>query len=211
MNKKDKIRIVVNIAIAIMVFGAWLDMLFFAEGTLAEVGVRSLKYFTIQSNLLAGIAAIIWLARCRKGVSKAVESFKYVAAASVALTFITVMTFLGPMYGYPEMLVGANLWLHLVVPVVAIAEVIFLSDVEYTRKDNNLVLIPLAIYGTGYLANNIINGIGEGAGTNDWYLFLTWGYPVGFVIFAVLFLVTWLMAFGMRIARQRIAGSRRNR
>ena len=207
---KKKIRIGVNIAIAIMVFGAWLEMMFFAEGTLAEVGVRSLKYFTMQSNLLAGVAAIIWLVYIRKGGSKAVETLKLVAAASVALTFITVMTFLGPMYGYPEMLVGANLWLHLVVPVAAIAEVIFLSDAEYTRRDNNLVLIPLAIYGTGYLANNLINGIGEGLDTNDWYLFLTWGYPVGFVIFAVLFLVTWLMAFGMIKAQRRINGSGRN-
>ena len=200
---KKKIRIVVNICLAVMVFGAWLDMLFFAEGTLAEVGVRSLKYFTIQSNLLVGIAAVIWLAHCKKGVSKAVESFKYVAAAAVALTFITVMTFLGPMYGYPEMLVGANLWLHLIVPVAAIAEIIFLSDAEYTRRDNNLAILPLAIYGTFYLANNVINGIGEWPDTNDWYLFLTWGYPIGFVIFALLFLVTWLMAFGMRKARRR--------
>ena len=54
------------------------------------------------------------------------------------------------------------------------------------------------ISGAGYLLNNIINGIGEWPDTNDWYSFLTWGYPAGIAIFAVICAVTWLLGLAMR-------------
>jgi hypothetical protein len=84
------------------------------------------------------------------------------------------------------MLTGPNLFLHLLTPVIAVAEMIFLSDADFTKKDNRLVVIPPLLYGTVYLANNIISGTGEWPDTNDWYLFLAWGYPVGIMIFAII-------------------------
>ena len=52
------------------------------------------------------------------------------------------------------------------------------------------------------LGNNLINGIGEWPDTNDWYLFLTWGYPVGVLIFIVICAVTWLLGLAMRKLHQ---------
>ena len=207
MNRQ-RIRTILNVCIAVMVFGAWLAMIFLGGGDLAARGIVSLKYFTVLSNILCGIAAVIWLVRGRKGGSEAIERLKYVAAAAVALTFMTVVVFLGPLYGYPEMFAGANLWLHLVIPLVAIAEIIFLSDAVYTLKDNNLAVLSPILYGVVYLGNNIINGIGEWPDTNDWYLFLHWGYPIGFVIFAVIGVVTWLLAFFMRKAQGKLNSKR---
>lgn len=195
---RKRIRVIVNICIVIMVAGAWLGMIFFGGGDLAQRGISSMKYFTVLSNILCGIAAVIWLISERKGGSKAAERFKYIAAASVGLTFAVVMLFLGPLYGYPAMFEGANLWLHLVVPLTAIAEIIFLSDAEYTKRDNALAIIPPLIYGIAYLVNILINGIGEWPNTNDWYLFFRWGYPIGLLIYVVIALVTWLIAFFMR-------------
>ena len=54
------------------------------------------------------------------------------------------------------------------------------------------------VYGAVYLANIGINGIGEWPETNDWYLFLSWGYPTGILIFAIICLVTWLIGLMMR-------------
>ena len=102
------------------------------------------------------------------------------------------MLFLGPLYGYPAMLAGVNFFLHLVVPVAALAECIFLSRTIYTRRDNRLAVVPMLIYGTVYLANNLINGTGEWPDTNDWYGFLNWGLPAGLVIFSGLCLITWI-------------------
>lgn len=195
MNKK-RIRQIVNVFLVLAVAGSWLVMFAFGEGALANSGIRSLKYFTTLSNLFVGFAAAIWLVSSCK--SERIESLKYVAAAAVGLTCITVLVFLGPLYGYPAMFAGGNLFMHLITPVVAIAEIIFLSDAHYTRKDNLMVIIPPLIYGVFYLGNVYINGFGEWPDYNDWYMFLTWGYPVGMLIFAIICVVTWLIGLAMR-------------
>lgn len=205
---RKKTRMIVNICLAVMVAGAWLGMIFLGGGDLAQRGIGSMKYFTVLSNLFCGIAAVLWLIYERKGGSEKVERIKYIAAASVGLTFTVVMVFLGPLYGYPEMFVGANLWLHLVVPITAMAEIIFLSDATYTRRDNNLAVIPPLIYGIVYVLNILINGMGEWPNTNDWYLFFYWGYPIGFLIYVVIALVTWLLAFFMRTAQAKMKQKR---
>lgn len=128
----------------------------------------------------------------------AVEVLKYAATVSVGITFLTVVVFLGPLYGYPEMFSGPNLWLHLVVPVAALVESFLLCKTVFSARDNVLALVPVVIYGTGYILNNVINGIGEWPDTNDWYSFLLWGYPVGIVIFVVICLVGWAIGRSIR-------------
>ena len=120
------------------------------------------------------------------------------AAAAVGLTCAVVLTFLGPLYGYPAMFAGGSLYMHLLTPVAAIAEIIFLSDYSFTRRDNRLVVLSPLVYGVFYLGNNIINGIGEWPDTNAWYYFLAWGYTVGIMIFAIICVVTWLLGLAMR-------------
>lgn len=200
----ERKRTVVNIILIIAVAGAWLMMTFGGEGTLSENGFGNLKYFTVLSNILEAVASAVWLAS-RNGdevKKERAERLKYISAAAVMLTFTTVMVFLGPLYGYSSMFVGANLFLHLLIPLASFAEIVFLSDTEYSRRDNRLVIIPPLIYGAVYLSNIMINGIGEWPDTNDFYLFLAWGYPVGILIFAVICLVTWLLGLLMRKLRR---------
>ena len=226
--ERGRIRFLVNILLAVLVFGSWLSIFFFGSGSLVQNGLGSLKYFTMLSNLFVGVMAVAWLlsakegnggdegevldgkviARKREGgdseekasarASVQVERLKYIAAASVGLTFATVMFFLGPIYGYAEMFKGYNLPLHLIIPVIAILEIIFLTDAPYTRRDNLLVMIPPLLYGIGYLANILINGIGQWPETNDWYFFFYWGYPVAVLIYAALLAATWMIGFLMR-------------
>ena len=194
------IRKIVNIIIVIAVAGSWAAIFVSASGTLMHNGINSLKYFTVLSNLFEGAASVIWLVSTRRNgkAGARAELLKYIAAAAVGLTCVTVLVFLGPLYGYPAMFAGGSLYMHLLTPLVAIAEIIFLSDVTYTREDNRLVVLLPLIYGIFYLGNNLINGIGEWPDTNDWYLFLTWGYPVGILIFAIICIVTWLLGLAMR-------------
>lgn len=202
MQAMDKtgIRKIVNIIIAITVACSWIAIFVSSSGTLMHNGINSLKYFTVLSNLFEGAASVIWLVSTRKNgkASYRAELLKYIAAAAVGLTCVTVLVFLGPLYGYPAMFAGGSLYMHLLTPLAAIAEIIFLSDVTYTRRDNRLVVLSPLIYGALYLGNNLINGTGEWPDTNDWYLFLTWGYPVGIFIFAVICAVTWLLGLAMR-------------
>lgn len=203
-----KIRKIVNILLVVLTFGSWLTVFFFGTGSLVQNGIGSLRYFTMLSNLFASFTAVAWLissGRSEDGrASKRVERLKYIAAASVGLTFATVMGFLGPIYGYREMLSGFNLPLHLIAPVIAMAEIIFLSDTAYTRKDNLLAIIPPLLYGLVYLANILINGMGEWPDTNDWYFFFAWGYRVGVIIYISLLVVTWLIGFLMRKLQRKV-------
>ena len=199
MNK-NSIRKYINIFLVIAVLGSWIAIFVSASGTLMHNGINSLKYFTVLSNLFEGLASVVWLISSRNNgkASARAELLKYIAAAAVGLTCVVVLTFLGPLYGYPEMFAGPSLFMHLLTPVIAIAEIIFLSDFTYTRRENRLVMLSPIVYGVFYLGNNLINGIGEWPDTNDWYFFLAWGYPVGVLIFVVICAVTWLLGLAMR-------------
>ena len=201
---KSKARWYLNILLVVLVFGSWISIFFFGSGSLVHNGLGSLKYFTMLSNLFVGFVAAAWLVSVGKGAggdgkaSERVERLKYIAAASVGLTCATVLFFLGPIYGYPAMFEGYNLPLHLIIPVIAIIEIIFMSDTHYSRRDNLLAVIPPLLYGLGYLINILINGIGQWPDTNDWYFFFYWGYPVGALIYAALLAATWLIGLLMR-------------
>ncbi len=185
MNTRHKIRVILNIVLPVIIVYEWLDMFYFGgEDFLSTRGVASLKYFTILSNLLEAFACLWWL-------WKKNEVLKYAASVAVMLTCVVVLVFLGPMFGYLAMFYGPNLWFHLLVPLIAFAEVLFLVNHSYTRKDNLLAACTMGIYGIFYLANNLINGIGNWPHTNDWYGFLTWGYPVGFIIYFVILALTY--------------------
>lgn len=205
MMRRYTARCAVNVIIVISVLIAWMWMAFGGNAVLEAGGTENLKFFTVLSNLMEGAASLVWLIMRKRGdgCRAKAERFKYIAAASVFLTFAVVVAFLGPLYGFGMMFENANLFFHLLIPLAAVAEIIFLSDAEYTKRDNNLAVIPPVVYGIVYLGNCIINGTGEWPDTNDWYLFLAWGYPVGILIFAVITAVTWLLALLLRKFRVR--------
>ena len=182
----------VNICIAIAVPAAWLMMTLGGPGTLSENGFGNLKYFTVLSNLFAGLCAGLWL-KNRKSSPQRVEGLKFVAGISVFLTFTVVVGFLAPLYGFAKMYTGANLWFHLLVPLMAVFELIFLSEERYSKKTLRMTMLPPLVYGIFYLANILVNGIGAWPNSNDWYGFLNWGYPAGMLIFAFICLVSWIL------------------
>lgn len=193
---KYSLRIAVNLFTAVMPFAAWCMMFRGRGGVLTSHGMRSLKYFTVLSNLLEGTASVIWLAAVIAGVSAElmhrVEVLKFTACLSVFLTFMTVMVFLGPMFGYASMFEGANLWLHLVIPLAALFETILLVRMPLSMRETALTVVPVLIYGSFYLGNILVNGLEEEAGSNDFYGFCTWGLPVGIAIFGLICILVFL-------------------
>ena len=217
---REKIRLLLNIVLAIAIPGVWTGMVLrWGEGNLlTAAGLSSLKYFTVLSNLLAALAALVFVVshlranrkagrRAGAAVPRWVEVLKYVAAAAVGLTFLVVLVFLGPLYGYAAMFLGANLYLHLVFPMAAMLEVVFLASYKPSGRDNLLALLPVTVYAAYYVLNMVINGIGEWPATNDWYGFLNWGIGPGVVITAAAFGITYLIGLVLRKAAR---GQRRN-
>lgn len=201
-----------NLVMGVLVLVTWLRMTLQLDdsGRLSAPGLRSLKYFTVLSNLLLGISALIYavylillLVGKRQELPQPVLLLKYAATVSVALTFLTVMLFLGPHYGYGSMFRGANLWFHLVIPLAAACSFCLLErDGALSLRASFFAVLPMVLYGVGYVINLLLHGLGEGKDTHDWYGFAQGGPLSSAVIFAVMILGAWGIALLLRLARK---------
>lgn len=203
-----------NVAIVLLTAFAWCQMAFgwANSGVLSSYGLRSLRYFTIQSNLLSAVASLVWavlLVRKRdEPLPNWAHTLRFVATTSVTLTLVTVELFLSPAFGYASMHAGANLWFHLLLPVTAIASFCaFEADRPIRLRRTLVAVVPMLLYGIGYYANILTNGVGEWPDTNDWYGFTQWGMERVSLVFLVMILVTLAIALVLRAVNQRVYAS----
>ena len=202
MPKWDKRIIIIDSLIVICVaYGTWLMLTRGDDGTgLISSGLENLKYYTVLSNLFCGIVAIAELVAYVSRKSKFdFTMLKFMAATVTGLTAVIIAAFLQPTYPDLNMYQGSNLWFHLIVPVIAVAECVFTSDVAsmLTFGRTMLTMIPSAVYGLFYALNILIRGVGTWPDTNDWYGFLNWGWSIGIIIFLVIIIVTWLVSLAL--------------
>lgn len=188
---------------AIIVFvgvGIYAMLTFKGSGTgLTSQGWENLKYFTVLSNIFCGIVALLWLILDIFFNKKLPILPKLMAASAVGLTFAIIAFFLAPMYPDLDMYQGGNRYFHLIVPLIAMVEFLFLETKKKIPFKYAIWSAALAlVYGMGYLINILVNGIGVWPETNDWYGFLNWGFPAGMVIFAVIVLMDFGAACLMR-------------
>lgn len=197
--KKKGLFIAINAVIAVMVAVAYLYMFFRWSngGNFSSAGLMTLKYFTVLSNLLEGAASLLCVIFYFRGaIPKWLAVLKYASAVSVGLTFFTVMLFLGPVFGYPGMFMGANLAFHLIIPVLSMVEYVLNSDYRVPHLVDSLIsVVPMILYGIFYVANILINGVGEGPNNNDWYGFAFMGFPASYLVFVFILAATWLMSY----------------
>lgn len=202
MSSRAGVRsaMILNFLTTVLVLGAWALMASRGKNAaLAAAGLASLKYFTVLSNIFNGAVcaaeACQQAAVCRgrrAAISRSVFVLRYVALSSVCVTFLVVLLFLGPAVGLFRLYRGANLWFHLIVPVITIAEFVLLERYHGIRfKESFFCMIPELLYGTGYLVNILVNGVGKWPDSNDIYGFAQWGIPVGLCIFAFIVLMGW--------------------
>ena len=155
------------------------------EGALQSSGIENFKFYTVLSNVFCGIIALVQLIfiLLKKDTDK-IRVLKLAAVVGVAITFAVVAFMFGPLYGYPQFYKRGNLFFHLLEPLAAIAEFILIRREKMPFRYTVFAAIPTLLYGIGYLLNIMINGIGgPWPYTNDFYAFLSWGWPVGIAIF----------------------------
>ena len=166
---------VINVILIILsaIFGV-----FSGDGALWRAGFGRFIYFTVDSNLLAALALAIAvpfkIRRMRKGIPlpTAVTVLCFTGASAVTVTFLTVVVFLGPLYGYGSMYAGNNLLLHMICPLLTVASFIFDCGGE-KRLDPRLTpagVLPTLIYGAVYFIMVIVIGQKNG-GWADFYGF----------------------------------------
>ncbi|MBQ9900990.1 MAG: hypothetical protein IJM51_01180 [Clostridia bacterium] len=195
-NNRFRLRLAVNVFLLAGTLFAFYLMYFRNEGLLLAKGIAAFKYFTVLSNFFGGVMAAVWLVSAAVGrgkIPRAVTLLKFTAAVCLGLTFLTVMVFLGQLYGYIAMLRNANLWFHLLIPVAAMGEIIFFNDQKLSLKNCAGAMIPMLAYAFYYLLYNLIMGRDENPLRYDWYGFLLWGWGIGCCILAVICVATFLI------------------
>lgn len=189
-DKRNTAEIILNLVIVAFTIVGVVLMLTSEpeEGALQSTGIENFKYYTVLSNVFCGIVALIYLVfmLIRTDTGK-IRVLKLAAVCGVAITFAVVAFMFGPLYGFLQFYKRGNLFFHLLLPLTAMAEFIVIRRPKMPFRYAVYSAVPTLLYGIGYMLNILINGIGgPWPYTNDFYAFLSWGWPVGIGIFAVI-------------------------
>ena len=176
---KSKIQswLLIAIQTSIIVFTAWsICSMFFISGS-GNMRVRRytiFRYFTVDSSILCAISCVFSLIQALRGKfeGKACMLLRYAGTAAVTITMMTVLLFLGPVYGYASMFSRWNLWLHLLGPILAIVSFVWLErdGIHPEKKHLFLSMLPVIVYGIVYLVMAVVIGADNG-GWQDFYGF----------------------------------------
>ena len=175
MNKYLKISFALNIVTTVFVIVAYVMGTFnihFVEDPLSSNGYDLLKYFTVQSNLLAGAASALtaWFTyKVIKGrataIPKGVVIFKYLSVIGVSVTMFTVMFYLAPITksGYFSLFVNSNLFFHFLAPLLSLLSFVLFEHTEVlTIKHTFFGMAHFVLYGAVYMIiaySNMVGGV----------------------------------------------------
>ncbi len=170
-------------------------------------GIGMLWYYTILSNLLGAVAALLVvmyrLIGRRKHLGRLpywVVLLKYLATVCLTLTFLVVVFFLAPQFGeggYRLMLFSPEMFFHhLACPLLALGSMIALdTDARLPKKSLLFALIPTAMYALVLILLNIFR-VKEG----PYFFLMVHRQPVwmSFLWIIIIFFMVFLIAFVVR-------------
>ena len=197
-------KYVLEILVVLTTIGSWMRMYLTGGGSLlSSRGLMSLKYYTTLSNIFAGIAAVIMivvLARTKSGkVPVWAALTKFASAVTVSVTFLVTLFFLAPTMGIGGLYKGELMFMHAVGPVLTVVSFFMNRDLPEMKTSSALLAtLPTILYGGVYSANIMLNGVGSGMNTNDWYGFAAAGVHTVPFVYALMVLLTYLLSRVMR-------------
>ncbi|MBR3069813.1 MAG: hypothetical protein IKG62_07210 [Lachnospiraceae bacterium] len=197
-------KYVLEILVVLTTIGSWMRMYLTGGGSLlSSRGLMSLKYYTTLSNIFAGIAAVIMivvLARTKSGkVPVWAAVTKFASAVTVSVTFLVTLFFLAPTMGIGGLYKGELMFMHAVGPVLTVVSFFMNRDLPEMKPSSALwATLPTILYGGVYSANIMLNGVGSGMNTNDWYGFAAAGVRTVPFVYALMVLLTYLLSRVMR-------------
>lgn len=209
----DKMRTAFTLNILIFAFVvfaiAWM-LSGINPGVLSIGRIEAFKYFTIDSNILMGICALIAALDQRKvlkgekaEVSASSHILKLVGTTSVTLTMIITVFFLTPTaaatYGVLALFYYSNFFLHLVNPILSIVVFIAFEKTIKIRARHTLTgIVPMLAYAVFYVASaatHIHDGVIDAG--YDWYGFFFAGIQSVVVVVPILVALTYAISFAL--------------
>lgn len=172
---------------------------------LSAKGISMLKYYTVDANFLTAFAALLaipWELRAAGNPGKALPHgillLYFAGVVSLAVTFLTVIFFLGPLLGWAKICEGSNLCMHLIMPVFVLILFVWSGyGREISAGERIIGILPTALYGTGYLIHILMTDTSFGTNGNDWYGFAQWGLGMLAPVLLLAIFLTWLITIGV--------------
>lgn len=202
-----KKAVVLNIAIFVLVVVAvvWM-MTDNSEFSLSGRRLQAFRYFTVDSNILMGIAAGV-MAVAQTGVLKGKKEsvapwlyvFKLVSTVGVAITMLVTVFYLGFVIptGFLSLFYHSNFIMHLAVPVLSIVVFVLYEKTDSAAlKCNFFSFVPIVLYGIYYgitayahMENGVVT---QGY---DWYMFFRFGASSALIILPFFLGFAFLVSF----------------
>lgn len=196
---------ILSVTASIMMFTGFKFMHGY-EPILETRSIGMLKFFTVDSNIFAGITSLIlaiYEIKVLKGKLDEIDTKIYVlklmSATAVGLTFFVVLAYLGPISkgGIPSMLMNSNLFFHLIIPILSMASFVLLERTNKITLKNSLYgMLPTFIYEIYYLGNVFIHSEnGVVSPKYDWYWFVQNGVWTAVIVGPMMLLITYAITF----------------
>ena len=168
------------------------------------------RFFTVDSNILMGIVAYLFLRKEKKLLSGKITDIpvkyyvlKLIGTTAVTLTFIVVFAYLSRIVdgGIMPLLMNSNLFFHLIIPLLSILTfTVFEKTNKLKFKYTFFGMLPTIIYGIYYVINLLIHlENGKVLPKYDWYWFVQSGlnniYIIGPGLIVVSFIISIILAW----------------
>ena len=207
--KKMKVAFGLNVLIFMLELFAVIWMMSGkGGGILSGSRLSALKYFTVDSNILLGITAIIAaidekrvLDGKKSGVSTSTLIAKLVGTVGVTLTMIVTVFYLVPItaaaYGVFALFTYSNFFLHLLNPILAIITFLFFEQTDSIAFRHTFTgIVPMLIYAVYYVSTALAHSSdGRVLKGYDWYGFFAFGTESAVIIVPILILLTYGISF----------------
>lgn len=199
-SKLFLVSFILNILVFLLVITGTIIMLTIGSGALTDNKLTVFKYFTFQSNVFMGIVAFVYgyyqmliLMKKKDKLPHVLLVFNYAGVVAVGVTFIIVITVLGPGYGYDKMYNNANLFFHALVPIAAIINYLFFEkEMAIKFKETPIAMTPTILYGIVYfIVVASLNAYGDLK--IDFYGFGAQGPVMGALYFLIIIAISYVI------------------
>lgn len=201
--KKNNIAIIINSIIFLLVLIGVIFMFnnikFMGDSQLLTISkIEMFKFFTVDSNILMGIASLLYVLYHKKE-KKIIYQLKLIATTSVTLTFLVTAFYLVPTSKYPfwYFYQNSNLFFHLIIPILSIITfTIFEKNNQLEKKETYLGLIPVILYSLYYTGNILIHINQKSLIKNyDFYGFLIGGEKTIILVIIIILIITYSISY----------------
>ena len=221
MKRREKISVILNSLIFIFTLFATITMIigfkFMGQfEVLSERNFKSFKYFTVDSNVFAGLVSLAYVIYKFTADGKKSEKLprvfyilKLAATTGVTLTMMVTVFYLAPTSNgnFLHYFMNSNFFMHLITPLLCIISFIFFEAAEPQKLIMSVPgIIPMLLYSFFYTPNVLLHlDNGKVVRAYDWYNFLAGGAQTVWIVVPVLYLITWIFALGLWALNRKLA------